>query len=142
MMTPAKKKKGKKATEPKPEVLVVSNQPVNVRQVTVEQHKSKVWDTLATVRRSLWFGFWVGVGLMPIGSHIVSQFYCGVGDKLRCTPIEFPAWMEAGGIIVALIFANAAKDVVSKSARQLAEAAKGWLPWAKKESEPSPPPGS
>ena len=45
--------------------------------------------------------------------------------------------MEAGGIIVALIFANASKDVVSKSAKQLAEAAKGWLPWAKKTDPPA-----
>lgn len=144
-MSPAKKKGGKQPPhhiQRKPqEILVVSEQPVKITTVTTPptEHKSDVWSALAAIRQALWYGFWIGVGLTPIGAHIISQFYCG-GEKPRCSPIEFPAWMEAGGIIVALIFANASKDVVSKSARQLAEAAKGWLPWAKKDADAQPPP--
>jgi hypothetical protein len=149
-MTPAKKKATKKKPAPakapvpvsghkqrKPqEILVVSEQPVRITQTTMApaQKAAVVWSAFAAIRQALFYGFFIGVGLSPIGAHIISQFYCGAGDKLRCNPIEFPAWMEGGGIIVALIFANAAKDVVSKSARQLAEAAKGWLPWAKLKS--------
>jgi hypothetical protein len=139
--------KKKKPTAPhkkrKPvNAVLISEQPLRVKVVTPEppppgSKKVTVWDALATVRQALFFGFWIGVGLTPIGAHIISQFYCGTAEKLRCNPIEFPAWLEAGGIIVALIFANAAKDVVSKSAKQLAEAAKGWLPWAKKNDPPA-----
>jgi hypothetical protein len=152
-MSPAKKKKAApkrpapakapssfKQRKPQ-EILVVSEQPVRVTTVTQPpSHKADIWTALATVRQSLFYGFWIGVGLTPIGAHIISQFYCGVAEKLRCNPVEFPAWMEAGGIVVALIFANASKDVVSKSARQLAEAARGWLPWKNGKADESAPP--
>lgn len=135
-MSPAKRRK---AATKKPKIVVITEQPSTIVQVPAQSKQgSKVWEAVAAIRQALWYGFWIGVGLTPIGAHIISQFYCGVAEKLRCNPIEFPAWMEAGGIIVALIFANAAKDVVSKSAKQLAEAAKGWLPWAKKDTDPQP----
>ncbi len=144
-MSPAKKKSGTHKPAPhkvpvpvstrKPQqILVVSEQPVKVTTVTQtpeQRKKADLWSAFAAIRQALFYGFFIGVGLTPIAAHIISQFYCGVGEKLRCTPIEFPAWLEGGGIIVALIFANASKDVVSKSARQLADAAKGWLPWKK-----------
>lgn len=134
-MTAKKKKPAPKRKKRKPiQAVLISEQPVRVKVITPPppppgSKKTTVWDALASIRQAIFFGFFIGVGLTPIGAHIISQFYCGAGEKLRCNPIEFPAWMEAGGIVVALIFANAAKDVVSKSAKQLAEAAKGWLAW-------------
>lgn len=127
-MSPAKKKAGKPPPKkPKQQIVVITEQPTTIVQTTVPPStaKSGIWDAVANIRMSLFYGFWIGVGLMPIGAHIISQFYCGVGEKLRCNPVEFPAWLEAGGIVVALAFANAAKDVVSKSFGQLFEAAKG-----------------
>lgn len=144
----AKKKKKVVHKRRKPiDAVLITDQPVRIKSVTSEpsatgSKKISIVELAKSVRQSLFYGFWIGVGLAPIGFHIGSQFYCGHGENMRCQPIEFPAWMEAGGIIIALIFANAAKDVVSKSAKQLAEAAKGWLPWAKKaESEGTPPTG-
>jgi hypothetical protein len=132
-MSPAKKKKAgavkrrKKNPRPKkPQMVVITEQPVEIIQQTVPRSPAnqKVWDAVKSIRTSLWYGFWIGVGLAPIGSHIISQFYCGTGETARCNPIEFPAWLELVGIIVALTFANAAKDVVSKSLKQLFDAAK------------------
>lgn len=123
---PAKKKRP--PPKRKPQIVVMTEEPTNIIQATLPRSspaKRAVWDTVASIRHSLWFGFWIGVCLSPIGAHIISQFYCGTGDNARCVPIEFPAWLEGGGIFFALVLANAARDVVSKSARQMLDSLKG-----------------
>jgi hypothetical protein len=143
----AKKKKKIVSKRRKPvNAVLLTDQPVRIKTVTSSPappgaKKISLVEVMASVRQSLFYGFWIGVGLAPIGFHIGSQFYCGHGENMRCQPIEFPAWMEAGGIIIALIFANAAKDVVSKSAKQLADAAKGWLIWRNGKQDSTPPTG-
>ena len=144
-MTPAKKKgTGRNKPPPcppapKPEIVIVTEQPTKITQTVVPpaSPKRKVWDAVAAIRQALFYGMGIGIGLTPIGSHIISQFYCGHGENMRCNPIEFPAWMEFAGIIIAMAFANAAKDVVSKSFGQLFEAAKA-LP-ALMRRDPPPP---
>lgn len=48
----------------------------------------------------------------------------------------FPWWLVGAGVVVSLIIANRADDKVSKSARQLASGAKGWLPWRDGRNDP------
>lgn len=67
------------------------------------------------------------VGIAPIGIHVLSHVMAWVGRTVP--PVEFPAWMEAGGVVLALIAANMLEDGVSGSARAIAEAIKGFLPW-------------
>lgn len=140
-MSPAKKK-AKPPPQKKPQIVVITEQPTTITQTVVppSSPKKKVWDAVAAIRQALFYGMGIGIGLTPIGAHIISQFYCGVGEKLRCNPIEFPAWLEFAGIVIAMAFANAAKDVVSKSLGQLFEAAKA-LPSLLRRDPPPPPAG-
>lgn len=117
--TPAKRRK-RKPKAPKPQMIVVTQEPTEIIQRTVppQGKGKKVWDAVNDIRKTLFLGFWAMVGLAPISAHIGSQFYCGVGEAQKCTPMEFPAWMEAGGIVLAMIMANAMRDIVSKSATQ------------------------
>jgi hypothetical protein len=145
MMSPAKKKTAKSKPKPvsKPqEILVVSEQPVRITTATVQPGKRTVWTTVQSVGTGLFYAFGILIGLLPILAHIGTAVYCGHGETARCVPVDFPPWVEFAGIVIALIFANAARDVVSKSAKQLFDAAKN-LPdlLARRNDSPPAPPG-
>jgi hypothetical protein len=126
--TVPKKRKGVVRKRPRREkVVVITEKPVDMVNTVVPPKTTagkKVWSAVNDIRTAMFYGIGVAIGVAPLAAHIFSQFYCGAGANARCTPIEFPAWMELIFGLGALAFANAARDVVSKSFKQLFEAAK------------------
>lgn len=122
----AKKRKTVGRRKPQ-EILIVSEQPVNVRQTTLPptgEKKGVIRATVDSIKLGIFYGMGIVFSLSPLLAHIVSQFYCGLGENARCAPFETHWSIELVGMISALAFANAARDVVSKSLKQIGEAAK------------------
>lgn len=127
---PAKKKKQPKRKKRKPvEMAVVTDQPVNLTNVVVPR-KDKV-EVVREIAQSLQKSILLWLGAMfsaaPIVAHIFTQIYCGQGETARCSPIEFHWIIELLGFFFAIVFANAAQNIVSVSAKQLADSLKGLI---------------
>lgn len=139
-MSPAKKK----GVEQKPpfkkrkpqEIVVITEQPVKITQATVVPGRGPVLKAFSSVGQGLFYLAVALIGLSPMLAHIGTAIYCGEGPTRRCTPVDYPPWMEFAGIIIAMIAANAAKDIVSKSAKQLFDAAKNLPNLLSRKSDP------
>lgn len=133
-MTIKKKRKTVKRKKRKPvEMAVVTDQPVNLTNVVVRKGKTEVVKEIAqSLQKSilLWMG--AAFSASPIVAHIFTQIYCGQGETARCTPIEFHWIIELLGFFFAIVFANAAQNIVSVSAKQLTDALKGLVVFWKK----------
>lgn len=123
---PKKKRPQHERRKPQ-EVVIVSDQPIKVTPV-VTSKLSGVRAAIESAKQTSFYLFGIALGISPFTAHVVTQVYCGRGEDVRCEVLDFPAWMEFGGMIIALVFANAMRDVVSKSAKQLAFAIKDVLP--------------
>lgn len=69
------------------------------------------------------------VGLVPLAVNVMASLVSNRDVHL------FPWWLVGAGVVVSVVVANRADDKISGSVGQLAEGARGWLPWRR-----DPPP--
>ena len=138
-------KKRKKKTTKKHEkrkaidAVMITDQPINITPVVVQQ-KNKVEvakEIASSLQKSIFLWLGAAFSASPIVAHIFTQIYCGQGESARCSPIEFHWIIELLGFFFAMVFANAAQNIVSTSAKQLGDSLKGLVVFWKKNGNTS-----
>src|SRR5688572_3077008 len=73
------------------DILIVSDQPVNIRQTVLPatgEKKGVIRATVDSIKLGIFYGMGIMLSLSPLLAHIASQFYCGIGESARCAPFE------------------------------------------------------